>query len=104
MSARTLKALRASISHWERMKSGKRKNKEKPTAAYCSLCKITNEACDGCPVAEHTGHAQCFQTPWRKAFNAFFIKGPKSIQFKEAATEEIQFLKSLLPTKKGPKA
>jgi hypothetical protein len=103
-----LKALKASIVHWERIAEGK----EGSRASYnCPLCKLLNEECGDCPVALKTGKCGCEGTPYYKfgSIGEDKYTEPKwlgmfavSREAKLAALEEVKFLKSLLP-KKGVK-
>ena len=104
MNSKTLKALQASIRHWERMRDGKRRKMrddaagtmelEMPIGQHCGLCRAT-EDCDDCPVASY-GSA-CENTPFYEAEFAFHQAGPNSDEFKLEANKEVEFLKSLLP-------
>lgn len=105
MNKDTLKALKASIKHWERMRDGKKTESDKPLSVYCSLCGRFNENYDGgksctrpsgerCPVFVKTGVELCSATPYDWAFKAW--KGGAS-DFQIVAGEEVAFLKRLLP-------
>lgn len=110
MNTETKRALEASIRHWERLTSGKRKSGEGHYAQDCALCKIFHKPnpnnddlyiCDGCPVAERTGCYECRGTPWRHVDRAFFEKESYSTAgFKSAAKKMLRFLKSLRPKSK----
>jgi len=110
MNATTLKALKLSIEHWERLATGKRKRGETADGKFCALCDLFyNEhddcralRCAGCPVSEITGHPLCETTPYYHARNISFDHELRSDEFKNAAKLELDFLKSLLP-KKGKK-
>jgi hypothetical protein len=112
----TLKALKQSIAHWERMAAGKASLGENPVAEHCALCQRFGFWVDcqlphdgeRCPVAVKAVAADCNNTPYMKVHNLLpnrpllmrnsdyeYLKNtPK---FKEAAQEEVEFLKSLLP-------
>lgn len=104
MNAKTLKALKASIRHWERMANGKSIQGEGVTWEYCELCKMflsidlfpNREDCRLCPVKLRTGRRHCDRTPWRAASLAWH-NGANSEEFMKAARKELTFLKSLLP-------
>jgi len=100
MTNEALEALKQSIAHWERMESGTYLEGEEPYEEHCALCRAFNlEAgmnCRGCPVAE-AGHRNCVGSPYMRAEAMFANHGIASVQFKIAAREEIEFLKSLLP-------
>lgn len=96
MNAKTLKALKASIRHWERMKKKRDSLKESPKSSHCPLCQITDPySCEGCPVYEKTRSENCLDTPWVTA-NKVFYHGTNK-EWRIAAQKEIDFLKSLLP-------
>lgn len=113
MNNETLTALKQSIKHWE-------ENRDEPIDAdasgcACALCELFTRksgSCDGCPVSEKTDLDSCMGSPWMRANNAHmdYLKVtldnytgiPSDIDkakaaFKEAAQNEIDFLKSLLP-------
>jgi hypothetical protein len=108
MPTKTLKALKASIRHWERMR--KDPSSEKPTADNCSLCMLFNSyktegelRCVGCPVSEFANAELCLNTPFQSAHDAYAYarelrdsKAPLAA-WRKAAAAEIKFLKSLLP-------
>ena len=114
LSKRKEKALRQSIAHWERMANGKRRKMfnhdngeyelEVPDADFCSLCVMAGynprinkfNDCKKCPVFMKTGLPGCDGTPYDKALDVFLSFGIDSDEFKEAAQEEVDFLKSLL--------
>ena len=91
-------ALEKSIEHWERLASGTEEPGEEPTDIWCDCCK-TFENCDYCPIAEFTGHDQCFHTPYYNAAQAWYL-----IKSKEDRTSlrinmmnaEVVFLKKVL--------
>lgn len=96
MTEKALQALKESIEHWE-------KNVNDPDNAtlglkHCSLCvtffyhKTQVERCIGCPVHEKTGKPYCANTPYTVAAE---LEGRDG--FVEAAQEELDYLKSLLP-------
>lgn len=108
MTPSTLKALKASIAHWRRLATGKRRLFERPAAEDCALCakfcrQLVNQwgrisgTCDGCPVKNRTGRNTCLGTPYKAARNKWLIYGADSPEFKAAAKEELEFLESLLP-------
>ena len=91
-----LGALKASIKKWEFsalwFKRNPRKSFETGGTSTCALCKLYYKGvshCDGCPVKEKTGKSCCGGTPI------------DICRHDEAcATAEVEFLKSLLPTKR----
>lgn len=105
MNPTTLKALRASIRHWERLATGKQKGGEDIYAKSCALCHLflddsldadDPENCHGCPVRAETGHSGCQFSPWDNAFQARNA-GLGSPRFIAAAQVQLAFLRSLLP-------
>jgi hypothetical protein len=98
MDPTTLQALQHSIAHWERLVSGKSLPEEKVNRLSCALCtKFWDSSCKGCPVAEKTNQITCEGTPYNEAWWTQDQYGINSQQFKEAAKQELDFLKSLLP-------
>ena len=111
MDAKTLKALKGSIKKWKAIVAGNGKDDGKEN---CPLCKefADNEFCDGCPVAVDSGHS-CEGSPYREWVEAFrfrnaTIRVPFSDIFKATDDEtvmcavlELEYLKSLLPSKKN---
>lgn len=105
MDDKTLTALKESIAHWERMRDETNGPGESIGHKSCSLCRLYSTldsfrsgcCCDGCPVHQSTGKTFCQDTPYSDAFLAYKELGQPSPEFKEAATEEVKFLKCLLP-------
>ena len=100
MNSKTLKALKQSIKHWERLVAGE--PGEEMGRHTCALCKLFRPYkptlnCLGCPVAVKTGKPGCQSTPYDVAANAFVFQGKHSKTFNRAAKKELAFLKSLLP-------
>lgn len=101
MNATTLKALKSSIKHWERLAAWKQAPNEGIYANSCPLCKLFKPTCDGCPVA-NAGHNLCEGSPWNLASYRFRTarreKTEQTIaEFAAEAKKELAFLKSLLP-------
>ena len=112
MTKKALVALKESIQHWERLVSGDRLIGEIPNGEHCSLCTsfyntslIVGDAdslCVGCPIKDHTGTSVCFNTPYREVLDTITDYSARQLnkkKFKKAAEAELEFLKSLLPTK-----
>ena len=98
MDAETRKALHKAIVHWERMHDLGSASREAPTATACALCQKflgISEVCKKCPVMEKTGFIRCLNTPYRRAVRMYQLYGIGSPEFKAAAQDEINFLKSL---------
>jgi hypothetical protein len=104
MSKKAQKALEASIRHWKRMASGKRRKMkfnngemelEEPCADCCDLCRIyLPTMCGGCIVCKD-GYSGCNDSPFEIAYELFGQKGANSPEFKEAAQKEVEFLEML---------
>lgn len=98
---RDTKLLKESIAHWTRMRTDHTIS-ETPFGTDCPLCsrycKSSYGKCEGCPVEEATGQANCAGTPWRVASNAWFHALRRNDSaWRKAAQAEIDFLRSLLP-------
>lgn len=105
MNPTTLKALKQSIAHWNRLATGRRRNGETVGASQCALCQLFlyMRDCKGCPVAEKVNRSGCELTPYMDAVNALCAHGHDSPEFKAAAKVELEFLRSLLPKKPSTK-
>ena len=104
MTTKMLKALKASIRHWRRLRDGKQRNNEIIGTDYCSLCKACgyktpgdSGACFKCPVYQKTWKEGCRGTPYNYADEMWEKYGIDSVQFRSAAAAEVYFLESLLP-------
>lgn len=95
-----LKALRASILHWERMLE----DEEGDTGPLqCSCCIEYNSAkndpsdCMGCPIYQFTKKQYCYGTPYWAAVDAEEIAGDMgSPDFKSSAQKMINFMNKVL--------
>lgn len=92
MNAKTLTALRGSITKWERIVAGTGTNEG---SANCPLCQTfclpiddSAKKCQGCPVQEKTGEQHCDDTPYYD-----YVENETT----ENAQRELDFLCSLLP-------
>jgi hypothetical protein len=104
MTKKTLTALKGSIAHWERMRDDVAAPHESPGPDSCPLCHLYfgRSHCDiRCPIAA-ANHEHCVGTPYQYAEDLHDPNGV-SAAFREAAQEEINFLKSLLPKQNGTK-
>lgn len=90
-------ALELSIQHWERLSSGNRQPGEGVGSNDCALClNYFKQGCNGCPVSQKTGATLCRKTPYAETQrHKYNLNSP---EFKEAAKEELEFLKSLRNT------
>ena len=120
MNKLTLTALQKSIKHWQFNFTYPEDADAYPDAnPLCLLFWYPRDGdCEGCPVAERTGKPRCRDTPWSEVEirlrwyriiekclpegcrrgETVFDRAEAS--FKEAALDEINFLKSLLPWEK----
>lgn len=106
MPQATVKAIRESIAHWERMRDV-RNTGEGPGSTNCPLCtRFHNweDRCERnaerCPIRRKTGRIECKKTPWGSAFNAWKDRKDDKDTWNawvKAADRMIRFLKSLLP-------
>lgn len=108
MNAETLKALQGSIRKWKAIVAGNGVDKG---IKNCPLCKLFyQDACHGCPVRRKSGRANCINTPYENwcwsdrkgswSREGSRIGGPYS---RRCAKDEVEFLQSLLPRKRGGK-
>jgi len=107
MDDNTLEALRKSIKHWEENLAAKNPKAVSTSARDCALCLkffISPNACLGCPVFITTSQTCCEGTPYSLAVSRLTIwksKEPDNNtlrdKFRAAASDEVNFLKSLLP-------
>lgn len=112
MNAKTLRALKSSIKHWEENVAAKHPTIASVSYMKCALCRLfvmqaPLRNCGGCPVKERTRRLNCFRTPYYDAAVALdhWRWVPESTEsrnaWRKAARAELKFLKSLLP--KGKK-
>lgn len=107
MDDRTLKALRASIKHWEDNVEARSPHNASAAASKCALCEMftldPDDCCTGCPVSNATGQTECENTPYYTARTALVVwrKEPSNDELRAAwrkgAQAELDFLRSLLP-------
>lgn len=108
MTATALKALKASIEHWKRLATGKRKQDEDIGVSHCALClEFITTYCRDCPVKKKTGLWYCEGTPYHEVNDVrehevydLGKHGLNSKPFKRAAKKELKFLQSLLPKRR----
>jgi len=111
MKAATLKALKGSIRKWELIVAGTVVDEG---GANCPLCvefahtRGGHKFCSGCPVFAYTGKPGCVDSPWELWATADKPR-PGSIlginrkpikKLVSLAQDELDFLKSLLPSAK----
>lgn len=108
MNSRTLKALNASIAHWQDNASADSPGAAKVSSEDCALCSLFfNRDCKGCPVSNFTGATACDGTPYYGAYSLWRQWENRGVnsedRFRSAAVDMVIFLKALLPkTKKKP--
>jgi len=108
MEPKTLQALQESIKHWERVVADPLH--EETGVHHCALCKLfypnnqespmeafLNDPCKGCPIKEKTGAPFCEGTPYDRVAHLGLHEKEGTDEYKEAAQEELDFLRSLLP-------
>lgn len=98
MDAETLEALRGSIAKWEAIVAGTGKDDGIDNCALCSLFYTPADPtdfmnCTGCPVMKVTGSMYCDGSP----YETYRRTSPGSVDERDAAIAELDFLKSLLP-------
>lgn len=107
MDDETLNALQGSIAKWEAIVAGTGEDNGVDNCPLCLVfCNQNNEevedlGCWGCPVAEEVGNTGCCDTPyylWSDlTADQEFPRTAKTPSHKEAAQNELDFLRSLLP-------
>ena len=112
MKPATLKALKASIAHWERLDNNGPSKEEPIGCDSCALCKrfanvsplrCTTKAGERCPVFAKTGSPGCKDSPYGNAlyltlpFGNTLTPGVTFDEWRAAARRELAFLRSLLP-------
>ena len=100
MPARTLKALKGSIAKWEKIVKGDMVDLGTDNCPLCDLFWSPDLKCLGCPVSAKVGVGGCVGSPympWLQLFPWGESKRVKTKKQREAAREELAFLKSLLP-------
>ncbi len=104
MDKMTRDALEASIKHWQQNVDAETPDVASCLSEDCALCQaFPYEFCDGCPVSEKTGMAECGQTPYLNALLAWIdwklINSADNLHaFRAAAQAELDFLTSLRPS------
>lgn len=105
MTPEAAAALEASIEKWERNARVDHPDDVKLGLTTCPLCRLFwGDDCESCPIAAHTGQIFCEDTPYERADIAAgrWEDCPDSEAlreaFREAAEEEVAFLKSLRET------
>ena len=102
MNAETLAALRGSIRKWRGIVAGRVVDQGCENCPLCQLFFLKNDNCGGCPVFNKTGLDLCGGTPygtWSGTGDTY--KTATTPELKRLAQAELDFLKSLLPKRKG---
>ena len=101
MNLETLTALQGSIEKWEAIVNGIGTDQGASNCPLCALFlpplwidKPNQRPCEGCPVYEKTGIVFCEGSPYEDFCNA-----EEDSDMEALAQEELDFLKSLLPSK-----
>ena len=103
MSARAVKALEASIVHWQENVAAETPEAASTDGADCALCVkfLDDDDCNNhCPVKAKTGKDRCYGSPYYDARYAFeiwrFYPTPENAAlWRTAAQAELDFLISL---------
>lgn len=90
----TKAALEKSIEHWERNAAGLDDGIDTLASALCDAYFFSTGSCRGCPVSKATDGTNC-NAPLEDASYAYCMSGPTSEQFKAAAQQMVEFLKTL---------
>lgn len=105
MTPEAAAALEASIEKWERNACADHPDDVKLGPEYCPLCQLFwEDDCESCPIAAHTGQIFCKDTPYERADIVAYrwedYPDSENLReaFREAAEEEVAFLKSLRET------
>ncbi len=105
MNEETLAALKASIVKWDKNAEAQSPEDALIFAHSCPLCKLFyKNNCAECPVRDRTGYIHCHESPWEDAASELrlWILGQENRDdFRAAAKQEADFLRSLLPEDKA---
>lgn len=108
MKQQTLKALKGSIAKWRSIVAGTGSDR---MSDNCPLCELFAKDCRGCPVKRKTRKTGCAGSPWMEWAATQGSKGrlaslgqyrANTPELKKLAKAELSFLRSLLPSTKGP--
>ncbi len=112
MKRRTLKALRGSIEKWEEILTGYGIDHGRDNCPLCKIFSSPYRECNAregerCPVKIHSKRIACRRTPYQRwskhHMDVHFLEANKipggCPKCKQLAQKEIDFLKSLLPSK-----
>jgi len=104
MDKQTLKALKASIKHWEENTAhAKARNYWliDVRAEACALCDLfLKHFCIDCPICHYTKMNGCVNTPYKKVVLSLYEGNTLGLGYDgitAACRRELEFLKSLLP-------
>lgn len=95
MNSETLTALLGSIEKWEAIVAGITVDQGPKNCPLCWSFYSRRRSCSGCPVSERSGQILCRGTPYQ--VYATLDELPTSERARLAATNEVKFLRSLLP-------
>lgn len=115
MNKETLRALKASIAHWEENLKASTPETANTSMEGCALCGLfvsdsesrAPQDCEGCPVYNKTKQRYCKNSPYEAA-HYIHVKWTEECDdentakilhsiWRLCAKEELEFLKSLLP-------
>lgn len=106
MNKKTLEALKGSIKKWENIV--KTTTAKDMGCANCPLCALfSSKFCKGCPISLETRRNYCQNTPYPRWINHHYQKHDDGsfgrarhkncTECLQLSTDELNFLKSLLP-------
>lgn len=106
LTRKVVKALKASIQHWEAYANGNGATEGYPDAGSCALCGLfMQDNCKGCPVVQTTGAIYCFKTPYKRVvrlIDYLRVRRHKDREiftdpeFIRLAKQELNFLRKIL--------
>jgi len=90
---KAIRALTASIEHWERVAAGATRDGEGVCADSCACCdEWSNVDCDGCPIKARTGRRGCHGTPYYDAKMAFSARMRGVLYEQDDLDNQVTFL------------
>lgn len=99
MDERTLTALKGSIEKWRKIEAGVGADYGEDNCPLCAEFLASFINCSGCPVFARTGQQYCIGSPYKDTWLPLRVDWAETDEAKAAASEEREFLESLLPEK-----